>query len=211
MSLKRFAFAKKIGRDQSGQVLPWAVLLMILFCGIAALVVDVGRGVVAYQELEASTNAAALAAGYSLPNANYNCEALLFSASSNSNSASGNSNYCGSGTSSVYSGANSFPMLQNVSTSVTSRCSTTIAGSGWNIPCQAIGTGTTTANVVTVTQSAQIPTYFAGMIGVPSITIGAKASAAARGAGAQSWNVAIVIDTTGSMGTGDSGCGTVPG
>lgn len=211
MNFHPFTFAQKVGRDQSGQVLPWAALLMILFCGIAALVIDVGRGVIAYQELVASTNAAALAAGYSLPGSNYNCEALLYSASSNSNSASSNSNYCGSGAASVYTGANSYPLLQNVSTTVTPRCSTTLSGTGWNLPCQTITGTSTTANVVTVTQTAQVPTYFAGMIGIHNISIGAQASAATRGAGAESWNVAIIIDTTGSMSTKDSNCGTVPG
>lgn len=211
MNFNPYALAQRVGRDQSGQVLPWMIVMMGIFCGIAALVIDVGRGVIAYQELVASTNAAALAAGYTLPAANYNCEALMFSSSSNSNNGTGNTNYCGSGTSSVYTGANVYPMLQNVSTTVSARCSTTLSGSAWNIPCQTITGTTSTANVVTITQSAQVPTYFAGMIGIHTITIGAKASAATRGAGAQSWNVAIVLDTTGSMSSSDSGCGSVPG
>lgn len=200
---------RNVVRDQRGQVLPWAALLMILFCGFAALVVDVGRGVVGYQQLVASTNAAALAAGYTLPNANYNCQALLFSSSLNSDSSK--SNYCGSGSSGVYSGANQSTMLQNVTTTVTARCSSTIAGTGWNIPCQAIGTGSTTANVVTVHQTATIPTMFAGIMGIHALSVGATAAAAARGAGAESWNVGIIVDTTASMSTQDTKCGSVPG
>jgi hypothetical protein len=211
MNLKFYSNSKspEVVRDQSGQVLPWAALLMIMFCGISALVIDVGRGVIGYQQLVASTNAAAMAAGYTLPNANYNCEALLFSSSSNSNT--GNSNYCGTGSSGVYAGANSSNMLHNVTTTVTPRCSSTIAGAGWNIPCQAIGTSTTTANVVIVNQTAQIPTMFAGIMGIHTLSIGATASAAARGAGAESWNVGIIVDTTASMSSGDSNCGSVPG
>ncbi|HEX4285789.1 MAG TPA: hypothetical protein VHZ28_11910, partial [Terracidiphilus sp.] len=67
------------------------------------------------------------------------------------------------------------------------------------------------ANVVTVHQSAQVPTFFAGLIGVHNLTVAATAAAAARGAGAQSWNIAVVLDTTGSMSSSDNGCGTVPG
>jgi hypothetical protein len=202
--------SRNVVRDQSGQVLPWAGFLMLLFCGVSALVIDVGRGVIAYQQLVASTNASAMAAGYSLPNTNYSCEALLFSASSNSNTSA--SNYCGTGSSGVYTGANGSVLLQNVQTTVTPHCSSTIAGTGWNIPCQAIGSSTTTANVVTVHQTATIPTIFAGLMGIPSLSLGATASAAARGAGAESWNVAIIIDTTRSMTMNqDSNCGTVPG
>jgi hypothetical protein len=209
MNLHSNSRLPKIVRNQNGQVLPWAALLMILFCGISALVIDVGRGVIGYQQLVSSTNAAALASGYTLPNANYNCEALLFSSSSNSNSS--NSNYCGSGSSSVYTGANISNMLTNVTTTVTTNCSSTIAGAGWNIPCQAIGTSSTTANTVTVHQTATIPTMFAGIMGIHSLSVGATASAAARGAGAESWNVGIIVDTTASMGTGDSNCGSIPG
>ncbi len=198
--------------DQSGQMLVWGAFLMVVFFGMSAFVIDVGRGLVAYRHLQSSTNAAALAAGYSLPNANYNCVALEYSSSLNTNSASTNTNYCGSGASSVYTGANQYPELQNVTTTVTPLCSKTVAGTGWNIPCQGIGTGSTTANVVRVTQTASIPTFFTEYMGVSKLNISTTAFGAARGAGAESWNVAIILDATASMVSNqDSNCGTVPG
>jgi hypothetical protein len=212
MKLNARSISQQFVRHESGQMLVWGAFLMVVFFGMSAFVIDIGRGLVAYRHLQASTNAAALAAGYSLPNANYNCVALEYSSSLNTNSASTNANYCGSGASSVYTGANQYPELQNVTTTVTPICSKTVAGTGWNIPCAGIGTGTTTANVVQVTQTASIPTFFTQYMGVRKLNISTTAFSAARGAGAESWNVAVIIDATASMtGNTDSNCGTVPG
>lgn len=202
---------RSLARGQEAQILPWTALLMGLFLGISGLVVDVGRGEIAHQELVDSTNAAAMAAGAMLPASNYGCVGLQFSSSSNSNNASTNSNACGSGTASVYTGVNQHPDLQNVTTTVSARCSTTVSGAGWNVPCQAIGGTGANVNAVVVTQTAQIPTFFAGVMGIHKLNISATAAAAAPGVGAKSWNVAIIVDTTASMNTGDSNCGSVPG
>lgn len=193
-------------RDESGQALPWFALMLVMFMGIMAMVMDVGRGVIAYREIQASTMAAALASGYSLPSADYNCIGLKYSSSSNSAAGTGANANCA-----AYTGANVHPDLQNVVTTVTPRCSSTLAGSGWNLTCQNIGTSTKTANVVTVTQTASIPTYFAWVFGIDTLNVGATAYGSAKGAGAQAWNVAIIVDTTSSMNTQDTNCGTVPG
>ena len=53
-------------RDDRGQVLPFMVLLSVLFLGMAGLSIDLGRAYASYQELQASTDAAALAGGYAM-------------------------------------------------------------------------------------------------------------------------------------------------
>ena len=39
-------FVSRFTKDQSGQVLPWMALLMVLFLGMAGLTVDLGRAYV---------------------------------------------------------------------------------------------------------------------------------------------------------------------
>ena len=59
-------FVARFTKDQSGQVLPWMALLMVLFLGMAGLTIDLGRAYVCYRELQASTDAAALAGAYAM-------------------------------------------------------------------------------------------------------------------------------------------------
>ena len=55
-------------RNQDGQILPWMALLTVLFLGMAGLTLDLGHAYVSYRELQASTDAAALAGAYELTN-----------------------------------------------------------------------------------------------------------------------------------------------
>jgi len=165
--------------DESGQVLPWTVFLMVLFLGISALVVDVGHGMVVQRQLQASTDAAALAAAQTLPKSTYAAVALSYSAAA--------------GSSNAYGGV-------SVGTpTVTPLCLTTV--SNWGITCTS-----TSPNAVQVSETATIPTYFAGILGMKTLTVNAI-STASRGARPQPFNVAFILDTTPSMNTWDSNCG----
>ena len=55
-----------------------------------------------------------------------------------------------------------------------------------------------------------MPTFFMKLVtlGHPTVTVGAEATASMQGQ-AQPWNVAIIIDASGSMSTTDSNCGSV--
>ena len=64
MSDKSRSIVARIFSDQRGQLLPWMALLMILFLGFAGLAMDLGQAYIAYRELQASSDAAALAGGY---------------------------------------------------------------------------------------------------------------------------------------------------
>jgi hypothetical protein len=61
-------------------------------------------------------------------------------------------------------------------------------------------------NAVAVTQTVDVPTTFMRLFGFNKLTVSATATASMQGI-AQPWNVAIIIDSTGSMNAGDSNCG----
>jgi hypothetical protein len=59
-----------------------------------------------------------------------------------------------------------------------------------------------------VTETATINTFLMRVLGFKTITVNATAIASMQGK-AQPWNVAIIVDTTGSMSNTDSNCGSV--
>ncbi|MBV8455104.1 MAG: hypothetical protein JO122_00635 [Acetobacteraceae bacterium] len=65
--------------------------------------------------------------------------------------------------------------------------------------------GTNGANGIEVVQTAQMPTFFARIFGVTSVNISATASASMRGGVPTPLNVAIIVDTTHSMGGAPTG------
>jgi Flp pilus assembly protein TadG len=167
--------------DESGQVLAWAVFVIILFLGIAGFSVDIGYGVLVKKELQTSADAAALAAAQHLADGTWHDVAINYSASHGSN--------------------NAYSSFTLNTPSITARCSTTVEGPPWNIPCTS-----TNPNVVTVQQTATFHTFFAWVLGHPTLTV-SVVSAASKGAKPQPYNIAIVLDTTYSMNTRDSNCG----
>lgn len=182
--------------DQRGQVLPWMAFLIALFIGAAGLTIDLGHAYACYRELQASTDAAALAAGYELtqPTAT---SASVQAAATKYSSVSGNIN----------ANAN----LPNPTINTTLNCSTMVTNN-LGLPCSGSSTGD---NVVRVSQNTVIPTYFMkafaifGVKGAKSISLTAVSTAAGRGAVNSQYNVAVVIDTTGSMQSqdNDKACG----
>jgi putative Tad-like protein involved in Flp pilus assembly len=63
-------------------------------------------------------------------------------------------------------------------------------------------------NAVKVVNSTVVKTFLMGLFGVPTLKVGATATAS-MGPAANPWNVAIIIDSTGSMATTDSNCNTL--
>jgi hypothetical protein len=64
------------------------------------------------------------------------------------------------------------------------------------------------SNAVQVIQSTKVSTFFMGLFGMKTLTVGAEATASMQGSSLP-WNVAVIIDSTGSMATADSNCGGV--
>ena len=65
--------------------------------------------------------------------------------------------------------------------------------------------GTGGYNALSVTQTATIPMWFGGLIGMKQMNVSYKAEAAMAGGSNSPWNIAIIQDTTSSMNTSDGG------
>ena len=181
-------------RSESGQVLPWMVLLTCLVLGFAGLCVDLGHAYVCYRQLQASTDAAALAGAYSLPSTGASTASVSTKVAAFS-----------SATSNGVTGANASPNLPNTTIKTTFRCVTgsTIV----TAPCSASPTG---YNVIEVVQQTTIPTFFIralaalGVNSAKSLNLSAMSTATMMSGHATQVNVAMVLDTTGSMATKDT-------
>ncbi len=170
-------------RGQGGQVMPWVALMMMLFLGMGAFVLDVGHAFICYHQLQAATDAAALAGAQQLKNS------TAISVATNYSAVSGGSNkYSGLGNVSMVPG---YPVM---------KCLNTIVAMG--IAC----TAPNNANAIQVAEQTEIPTFFAWVFGLSRMTLSTTSTAALAGAKAKPFNVAIVLDTTASMKTVDSNC-----
>jgi Flp pilus assembly protein TadG len=167
--------------DEGGQVLPWFVLVVGLFLGMSALVVDVANASLYQRKLQAATDAAALAAAKQLPNSDFTSIGTNFSSSQ--------------GDKNALSGVT----LGNLS--VAGKCFQTVVG--WGMPCSS-----TSSNAVSVTASATVPTFFAGIFGMKTVTVGAT-STAAKYSNSVAFNVAIIVDSTLSMTQTDTNCNSL--
>ncbi len=169
---------RRVLRDESGQILPWmALLMMFLFLGLASLSLDIGHGIFIQRQLQASADAAALAGAQGLPN-NYTTPAQSYDDK----------------------GFNSYGPGVTYSTPVINGlCLKSIEAAPFNSPCSS-----TVPNAVQVTETATFTPAFAGIFGSHKMTISATSTAAGQ---AGRWNIAIILDTTPSMGFSDPNCG----
>jgi hypothetical protein len=189
MKLKSNSSLRTAFSRERGQVLPWMALMLMFFMGIAAFVVDIGRAVIAYHMLQASTDAAAMAGVAVMPTATSTTqvtnEATLYSA------VPGNKN----------ANALLLPNASMVSGYPKVYCSTTVQ-TRYDIPCNT-ALGGSGANAIVVEETATIHTLFAGIIGIPTMTVNAASTAAMKGAQNAAYNIAVVLDTTASMASSD--------
>lgn len=179
------SLARLMIADEGGQVLPWVVVVLLCVLGTAALVVDVGRAMVIERELQASTDAAALAAAETISGSStaYSGEGTTFSGATGDRNAS-------------YSGVTfSTPV-------VTPLCLTTVKN--WGITCSSSGGTVSIPNAVSVTETASVPTLFAGIFGKPTVQLSATSTAAH--ARPMPYNIALIVDSTLSMTATDSNC-----
>ncbi len=184
------SFLCRFTRDESGQVLTWMVFLMVLFCGMAGITVDLGHAYVCHRELQSSTDAAALAGAYAMTLSG----ATTASVTSQVNASS-----------SLTNGTNANPNLTSVTLTPAFRCVTD--SNIVQAPCSASPTG---YNVLQIVQTSVVPTYFIRVLSVfginaaRSIPISAMATATPLSGKNTQVNVAMVVDTTASMGTQDN-------
>lgn len=186
-----FRLLSRFTRDENGQVLPWIALLVVLFLGMAGLTLDLGHAYVCYRQLQASSDAAALAGAYAMTQAGATQATVQAEVNAYS---------------STTGGANASPNLPNVTTpQVTLKCITD--SSLVPAPCNASPTG---SNVIQVVQQSTIPTFFIqalqvfGVKSANSLTVGAESTATLQSGKPTQVNVAMVVDTTSSMGSNDN-------
>jgi len=173
------SLVRRLVKDERGQTLPMVAVMMVGMLSMVAMVVDIGDIYYSFHELQNSTDAAALAGAQALPG---------------SAAATAASNY-----SSVSGGKNAYSNLQNVTITSTLKCLNTLINQG--IACVAPAN----ANAIQVQQKVDVPMYFAQIFGVKKVSLTSTATAAMRGAITSPYNVAIIVDTTASMQTTDSG------
>lgn len=181
-------------KDERGQMIPWLVLLSGVVIGVAGLSIDLGTAFVGYRQLQASTDSAAMSGAYAMGLTSATTTSVtnwvnLYASTTN--------------------GANANLNLTNPTISTTFLCVTDSAMV--QAPCAASYTG---YNVIRVTQTADVPTYFirmlslAGINSAKKLTLTSTASATMANGAYDQVNVAMVLDTTASMGSSDSSCGS---
>lgn len=178
-------FLGHLWNNERGQALVILSLGLTAFIGLAGVSVETGHAYLAYQKLVASTNAAAMAGAQAMPDTTQ--------ATANVNAYS-----------SITGGRNATPLLSNVGVTPTFACSSNIS-TKLHVACQSPNGGTGGANIVKVTQTAKVPSWFAGLFGIHTLNLSYTAAAAMRGGMTSPWNIAIVLDTTASMGSSDGG------
>jgi Flp pilus assembly protein TadG len=185
-------------RRQDGSVMVFVAISLVVLIGFTGMVVDLGRVWVAQRSLQGAVDSAALVAGQDLPNA-----ASAYTAAVNYSGASGDRNAVGGY--GVTAGA------PNVTFECVSHAPNYTAGSPPTCPsdtsnnsCQPSGaqapspSGATTCNAVHVSETATVQTTFLGLF-LPSFTLTATSTSAARGGAVHPVNAYVILDTTNSM------------
>lgn len=180
-------------RHERGQVIIWLVMVWVVFFVLmGAVVADLGVVYCAYRQLQASTDAAALAGGAMMPTST--AAVVTSTAQQYSSYAAGYNVY--------------HDMTVTTPPTIALGCSSTEAALPWGVIC----VDPSNSNVLTVTQTATVPLNFlnffsAQLNGHPSMPITATSEAVMKGAPGPPYNVAIIVDTTQSMNSGTNSCG----
>jgi Flp pilus assembly protein TadG len=196
---------RRLYHDQEGQALYMVAALLVALLGMAAISIDIGYALHSQRELQATTDAAAAAGGAAMGNQ------TLTSASTN-DVKSVVVQYSGQ-TSTEY---NYHHDLDVTGLTVGVSCLSTTTYPNYSLPpCATSPAGSYTTcsgttggcNAIQVTETASVPTFFAKIFGIKSISISATSVASASGGGAIPYHIMMVLDTTASMGTtNDTGC-----
>ncbi len=187
MGMKRFlnSLKRRFLKNERGQAIVAVMITASTIMALSAASIETGHVYYAYQKLVASTNSAALAGAEAMPNTTL-AETYVTTYSAQSN------------------GMNANPMLQNVTATPAFLCLSTVSTS-LNVPCQTSSGATGGYNAMSVTQTATVPLWFGGLVGMKQMNLSYTAEAAMAGGQNSPWNIAIIQDTTASMNDADSG------
>ena len=157
-------------KDECGQTIVLAIVAMVVLIGIAGFAIDVGHAYLVQRQLQASTDAAALAGALDLP------DTLAATNSANEyGPAPGKRN----------------PLTANDNAAITveTKCVTAIPGCS-----DASGT----VNAIRVNGTSNVETVFAKVLGFDSFTVKATSTACSP-CSAKPLDIMLVLDRTGSM------------
>jgi Flp pilus assembly protein TadG len=184
----RFRLCRSLGGER-GQVIPILLVMMLTLFGVCGFVIDAGRLYLSYQELQASTDAAALAGGFGLQTSGSAAQTYAEEFDS------------------VTGGNNVFSNLSGVTLVTSPPTVKCISYTYVQIPC---ATSSGTYNAIQVQQTVSVPMTFARFFGAKSVTLTATSTAAEYGGNSTPYNIALIIDTTNSMGKAGSDSCTDP-
>jgi hypothetical protein len=199
-------------RRDEGQTIVIVALCMVVFLGMAGLVIDVANLYVTQRHLQTAADAAALAAAQDLPNSS--SSACAYSAST---AGSSTCTVNGTNVALAANGDNYATTFGNVQTMAKVECvSVASAGTacqtGTACPGQYNPAGTTSnlgCNAIKVTEQTTVTPFFMGVLGFGSQTVTASATAGLSGGTPEPLDVEMIDDTTASMGDADT-CGGTP-
>lgn len=172
----------RVRKAQRGQTLIFVTLWAPVLFGMTALVVDFGRIYCIQTELNASTQAAALAGAYAMSQPGATTSTTTTAVTTYGAGTGDKNSYTNMATAALMSGYPKFKCLTTLKTSFGLQCY-----------------GPSSSNALVVAQQVKVPLFFFPMFGGPSATLTATATAAMKGATVQPYNVVILVDSTRSM------------
>lgn len=187
MSVRPTSRLSCLFREEGGQAIILTAVMMVAVIGMFALVLGAGFALTMQRQLQASTDAAALAGAGALQVNKTSASALSAVQSFSSNTGQYNAS-TNLGTVSMMAGS---PAL---------KCLNALKAIG--TPC----VGAAPYNAVQVKQQAVINIPLGGFIGHPTVTLTASATASVNGGAPTPSNIAVLIDTTLSMNQQDLDC-----
>lgn len=163
--------ARRELRDESGQVLVLAAVVMVVLIAITGFALDVGRAYLVQRQLQAATDAAALAGALELPDRVLATQVARDYGPEPSK-------------------RNTLRSNDNATVDVQTRCVTAIV-----TDCTAVNGG---VNAISVDTTSNVKTVFAKIIGIDSLTVKARATACSP-CSVKPLDIMLVLDRTGSM------------
>jgi hypothetical protein len=196
-------------KDERGQTAVLITLTMVAMTAMSAMGIETGHIYYAYRLLQASTNSATLAAANAMPVIGTKTMSCAPTSDGPVNSSWCNLYTYSSATADSVTGLNTTGMLTNATVNANFYCSGTMSSAPFNVGCTVPPTGggsctSATCNAIQVTQTAQVNLWFGGLLGLRTMNLTATASASMRGGNHVPYNIALIIDTTGSMGSTDA-------
>jgi uncharacterized membrane protein len=151
---------RRLAGDERGVILPLVTVALPVIFGTTALAIDYGYVRYVQSRLQATTDAAALAGAQGLSDGDsYTAEAQTYSSSAS------------------VGGINTIAGITVAAPTITPRCSSTMQSAA--IPCTGSTSSPPVYNVISVTQTAQVPLIFGSAIGLKPMTVSATAHASA--------------------------------